>query len=74
MMTSVVRSDETFSCQKGISGPFASETHPISAIQRMRSSLRDMSDEDLAILEDELDFFTFTGIADNFVKKLLLAI
>ena len=74
MMTSVVRPDEVFFCQNGVSGPAAAGIHPISAIEGMRSRLRDFSESELLTLEDELDFYTFTGIAGSYVNKLLLAI
>jgi hypothetical protein len=71
MMTSVIRSDEVLRCQNGTSGPASDATHPISAIEKMRSRLRYFSEIEVAKLEDELDFYTFTGIAGSYVKKLL---
>jgi hypothetical protein len=74
MMTSVIRSDEVLRCQNDTSGPASDATHPISAIENMRSRLRNFSDIEVATLEDELDFYTFTGIAGSTVKKLLAVI
>jgi len=74
MMTSVVRSDEAFLCQSVVAEPASKAVHPVSAIERMRSELLELSNAELAILEDELDFYTFTGIAGPYVKKLLTCI
>lgn len=74
MMTSVVRSDEAFLCQSVIAEPTSKVAHPASAIESMRSELSKVSNAELAVLEDELDFYTFTGIAGPHVKKLLQCI
>jgi hypothetical protein len=70
-MTSAVRSDEAFLCQSVIAEPASKVAHPVSAIESMRSELFELSSAELAILEDELDFYAFTGIAGPYVKKLL---
>ena len=72
MMTSVVRADEAFLCQSVIAEPATKATHPVAAIESMRSELLELSNAELATLEDELDFYTFTGIAGPYVKKLLM--
>lgn len=71
IMTSVVRSDQSFSCQDGTSETLTDPVHPIFAIEHMRSRLRSFSKAELETLEDELDFYTFTGIAGPYVARLL---
>ncbi|SMX24063.1 hypothetical protein BOA8489_02178 [Boseongicola aestuarii] len=71
IMTSVVRSDKSFSCQDGTSETLTDPVHPVFAIEQMRSRLHDFSDTELETLEDELDFYAFTGIAGAYVKQLL---
>lgn len=70
-MTSAVRLEEPSILHMIPTRPEARPASGLRIVDSLRTAVGDFSDLDLEALEDELDFYAFTGVAGPRVKHLL---
>ena len=69
--TSAVRLEEALPELQELAPPANTTSAPSPRNRRLLAELRMLSDEDLDTLEDELNFYAFTGMAGPHLKSFL---